>query len=93
MTAYVIAGLNPKNAEKLQAYSAAAAPIIAQYEGEFLAKGEQTLLSGEYGYKVQVIIMFPSRALAEAWYFSPEYQALIPIRDEGMACHFQLVGE
>lgn len=92
MTAYVVVGLNPKNAEKLQSYSAQAAPIIAEYQGEFLAKGEATPLAGNYDYKVQVIIMFPSRELAEAWYRSDSYQALIPIRDEGMDCHFQLIG-
>ena len=93
MTAYVIVGFNPKNVEKLQAYSAEAAPIIAKYKGEFLVKGELKQLCGEYGYKVQVLIMFPTRVLAESWYNSPDYQALIPLRNQGMECHFQIVGE
>ena len=92
MTTYVIVGLNPKDTEKMQEYSAQAAPIIAQYEGEFLAKGEVLPLCGEYGYKVQVIIAFPNRARAEAWYNSTDYQALIPLRNQAMECHFQIVG-
>lgn len=92
MTAYIIVGLNPKDVEKLQAYSAQAAPIVAQYEGEFLAKGPVVSLCGEYDYQVQVIIAFPNRDLAESWYNSAEYQAIIPLRDEGMDCHFQVIG-
>ena len=92
MTAYVIVGLNPKSAEKLQAYSAGAAPTIKKFKGEFLVKGELKLLSGEYGYQVQVVIMFPTRDLAESWYKSPEYQELIPLREQGMESHFQVVG-
>lgn len=92
MTAYVIVGLNPKNSDKLQAYSAGAAPIIAKYKGEFLVKGEPKPLCGEYDYKVQVIIVFPTRELAESWYNSPEYQELIPLRDQGMESNFQVVG-
>lgn len=92
MTTYIVVGINPKCSEKLQSYSAKAAPVIAKYEGEFLAKGDVIPLCGEYDYKVQVIIAFPSRELAHSWYHSTEYQALIPLRDEGMDCHFQIIG-
>ncbi len=92
MSAYVIVGLNPKNAEKLQAYSAAAGPTIAQYQGEFLVKGPSQQLFGESNYKMQVIIVFPTHSLAETWYNSAEYQALIPLREQAMDAHFQLVG-
>ena len=64
MAAYVIVGFNTKNSEKLQTYSTEAASTIAQYSGEFLVKGEVMPLCGEYGYKVQGIILFPSRDLA-----------------------------
>ena len=93
MAAYVIVGFNPKNAERLQAYSSEAAPIIAKFKGEFLVKGELRQLGGEYSYRVQAVIMFPTRDLAESWYNSPAYQALIPLRDQGMESHFQVVGE
>lgn len=91
MAAYVVVGLNPKDTEKLQSYSAQAAPTIAKYEGEFLAKGEVQSLSGNYAYAVQVIIVFPDKERAESWYNSSEYQALIPLRDEGMDSHFQII--
>jgi uncharacterized protein (DUF1330 family) len=92
MSVYVVVEFNPKDAEKLQAYSAAALEIIANYQGDFLAKGQPQQLCGESGYKMQGIIAFPTQELAEAWYNSPEYQALIPLRDQGMDAHFQLIG-
>ena len=92
MTAYVIVGLTPKDPEKLKEYSAKAAPTIAKHKGEFIVKGTPTSLFGTYDYAMQVIIVFPSRELAETWYTSPEYQALIPVRNEGMDASFQLVG-
>ena len=92
MSAYVIVGFNPKNSEKLQAYSAAAGPIIAQFQGEFVVKGQSQQLFGESNYKMQVIIAFPTHSLAETWYNSPEYQALLPLREQAMDAHFQLIG-
>jgi uncharacterized protein (DUF1330 family) len=92
MSVYVVVEFNPKDSEKLQAYSADAAAIITKYQGEFLVKGQPQQLCGESNYKMQAIIAFPTRELAETWYNSPEYQALIPLRDQGMDAHFQLNG-
>lgn len=92
MSAYIIVGLNPTNAEKLQQYSAAVPATLIKYQGEFLAKGPGEVLSGEAGRKVQVILNFPSRTLAYDWYHSEEYQALIPTRDAGMDADFKLLG-
>lgn len=40
-----------------------------------------------------VIIEFPDRESAKRWYESPEYQAIIPLRDSGMDSIFVLGGE
>jgi uncharacterized protein (DUF1330 family) len=93
MSAYVLVGFSVRDAEKLQQYAAAAGPTVKQHSGEFLARGPLTVLAGDTTHKVQVVIEFPSREAAEAWYQCDEYQALIALRNEGMTdALFTLLG-
>lgn len=92
MPAYITVDFTPKNTDLLKEYSAKAAPTIAEFQGEFLVKGPSQALNGSSDYQNQVIIVFPSRELAENWYSSPQYQALLDLRDQGMSSNFQLVG-
>jgi len=91
MTAYIIVGLTPKDAEKLQQYGANVPSTLVKYSGEVVAKGAVEQLHGEFDHKVKVILMFPSREHAFNWYHSEEYQALISTRDQGMNSQFQLI--
>lgn len=93
MTAYVVVHATVKNAEKLAEYGAAAAPTVASFGGEFVARGASEVLSGEHGHGVMVVLKFPDRATAKAWYASPAYQAAIPARQAGMDSVFILGGE
>ena len=92
MPAYVVVRFNPKDKEKLQQYGAAAPATLAKYSGEALIKGQSELLHGESKFQMQLILAFPNKQDASAWYNSAEYQALIPIRDLGMDAQFQLIG-
>ena len=92
MTSFVVVDLTPTDPEKIQEYSAAAGPTIAQYNGEFVAKGEIESLNGGAHRQMKVIIQFPDREAALNWYTSDDYQALIPVRDQGMDATFHLVG-
>jgi uncharacterized protein (DUF1330 family) len=91
MAAYIIVGLTPKDAEKLQQYGASVPTTLAKYSGEVLAKGNVTQLHGQFEHKVQVILEFPSRDDAYSWYHSTDYQALISTRNQGMDSQFQLI--
>ena len=91
MTAYITVALSPKDAEKLQYYSANVPSTLAKYSGEVLVKGNVESLHGDFEHKVQVILKFPSRDDAYNWYHSAEYQALIPTRDLAMNAQFQLI--
>ena len=93
MSAYVVVHATVKNAEKLAEYSAAAGPTVASFGGEFLSRGASEVLSGNSPHGVLVVIKFDSRATAKAWYNSPEYQAAIPARNEGMDSVFIVGGE
>ncbi|MFT5690842.1 MAG: hypothetical protein ACI92E_000165 [Oceanicoccus sp.] len=92
MTAYIIVELTVKDNEKFQRYGASVPPTLAKYSGEVLAKGPVENLHGDFAYQVQVILAFPSREDAKGWYQSEDYQALIPLRDEGIDSQFQLIG-
>jgi len=92
MTAYIIVGLTPKDTEKLAEYGAKVPNTLTKFSGEVLHKGPVEKLQGNFNYKLQVILMFPSRKHAHNWYHSKAYQALLPTRDLAMDCQFQLVG-
>lgn len=53
---------------------------LAPYDGRFLIHGGQrTVLEGNWGEDL-IVIAFPDRARAEAWYHSPAYQRILPLR-------------
>lgn len=86
--AYVIVEGNVKNPELLANYSQQAAPTLAKFGGKFIAKGGVEALHGEAEYAIRAVIEFASTARAKEWYFSPEYQALTDIREQGMESRF-----
>ncbi len=93
MAAYVIVDLQVLDAEKLKSYSQQAAETIAEFGGEFVVKGKKQALDGSAleVLSSQAIIRFADGRTARAWYQSPAYQALIPLREEGMQSRFRLV--
>jgi len=92
MSALIIVDLTPTDNERLSTYSALAADSLIIYSGEFIAKGPIEALHGEMPYSTKVVIQFPDRESAENWYNSEDYQAIIPIRNQGMNSQFHLVG-
>jgi uncharacterized protein (DUF1330 family) len=92
MSAYVIVEVTQRDAQARERYSAAAAPTLKTFGGEFIATGNLDLLFGEPAFSRGAIIRFPDRDTALNWYNSPEYQALIDDRTQGMDCRFRLLG-
>jgi uncharacterized protein (DUF1330 family) len=92
MHSLVIVNFNILKEEKLKEYSVAAAPTIASFGGEFIAKGKPIQLHGGNTFAKTAVIQFPDSESAKNWYNSNEYQQIIPLRSEGMDCHFQLIG-
>lgn len=91
MPAYIIVGATPKDKEKQQVYAASVPETLKLYNGELVAAGPAEQLHGSFEHDTQVILKFASKEAAMTWYNSPEYQALIPNRDEGMISQFQLI--
>jgi len=96
MTHLVIVDLTPINREKLAQYSEKAADTLLPFNGRFIAKGAIQVLNEEEitednGYTMKAVIEFPDQEAAQNWYQSPAYQALIPLRKQGMKSQFHLV--
>ena len=81
MKAYFIAAETTKDEAVFATYRKEVPATIAAFGGKFVVRGGQlTTLEGEWRHPRLVIIEFPSRAAAEGWYRSPEYQKILPLK-------------
>lgn len=91
MTAVILVRITVKDPEKMKAYSAAAAPTVADYGGEFILRGKHVAdLLGVDPSQAFAVIQFPSTEVAQAWFNSPEHQALQTLRDAAADIYFTL---
>ena len=81
MSTYVIAQLTVTDPEGFQAYREAVLPIIEAHGGRFLVRGsEVSSLEGVPSQPCVIVLEFPDKAAAEAFYNSDEYQEILPLR-------------
>ena len=78
--AYYISEFELTDAEGIRPYSAAVESTFAPYGGRYAARGGKVVsLEGEPSKRV-IMIVFPSLEQAQAWYDSPRYREIMPIR-------------
>jgi len=83
MSAYLIVDeLSVENPDQLQDYISQAAPMIARAGGELIASGVPEVLEGNWSPKRFVMAKFPSMEMLKEWWYSDEYQELIPMRTD-----------
>jgi uncharacterized protein (DUF1330 family) len=83
VSACVVGHITVRDAEKWAQYRAQVPATLAPWNAELLFRGQLTAaLDGGHRHTDLVIIRFPDRAAVDAWYASPAYQALIPLRNE-----------
>lgn len=81
MKAYGIFQETVKDEATFAEYRKLVMPTLAAHDGKFVVRGGAlSVVEGEWPHPRLVIIEFPSRAAAENWYLSPEYQAILPMR-------------
>ena len=95
MPALIIARITVHDADRMQAYGAAAGPTVAAHGGEFVARGKfaASLLGdgdGDGDAPNVAVIRFSSVDAAKAWFASPEYQALAELRSAAADMEFTL---
>lgn len=79
MPAYFIARIEVTDPDDYATYASQTPGLAERFGGRYIVKGgPMTQLEGT-GPARHVVVEFPDRASAEAWYNSPEYQAILPI--------------
>lgn len=81
MAAYVIVDINVTDPQGYEEYRRQSAATVAAYDGRFLVRGgEVATLEGVWQPRRLVVLEFPTVERARAWWSSPEYEAIKPIR-------------
>ncbi|MCE8038594.1 MAG: DUF1330 domain-containing protein [Halomonadaceae bacterium] len=81
-SAYVVGQVTVHDPERWMEYVERVPETLAPWGGEVIMRGQRTaMLAGEPGHPNIVMLRFPDRLAVEQWYASPEYQALVPLRD------------
>ncbi len=85
MPAYMISQVTVTDKEKFESYIAKTQSVAAKYGARPVAIGAQPkILNGEGdGHQMVFVIEFESMERLDAWHNSKEYQALVPLREEG----------
>ena len=83
MSVYVVAQGRIDKPDMLARYVAQALPTISAHGGHVVAFDETPeVVEGTIDYPRTVIVEFATREAFRAWYDSPEYQAILPLRFE-----------
>ncbi len=81
MSAYLIANVDIKDAERIKDYLKATPSIIKQFGGKFLVRGgDFEICEGSWNPKRLVLVEFESMQKAKQFYNSPEYKAIKDLR-------------
>jgi uncharacterized protein (DUF1330 family) len=74
---------NHERKEALAEYQQTARTVIAKHGGQVVTRGSGLgSLHGSGNFQVGIVIRFADRAAAEGWYSDPEYQKVLPLRDQ-----------
>ena len=83
MPAYLIAQINVTNEDSYKEYLEKVTPIVKKYNGEYIIRaGKFKTVLGNWDYKRNVVIKFPSYNIALKWYNSEEYLPVKKIRED-----------
>ncbi|MDX1409494.1 MAG: DUF1330 domain-containing protein [Saprospiraceae bacterium] len=95
MATYVIGQIRVKDQQAWQNYAAQVGKVIEQYGGTILFRGRsESVLSGDPDAPDLVVaIRFDNAELAKRWHDSADYQALVPVREQGEDVHLVVYGQ
>lgn len=93
MPAYCIGTISIRSQPEWDAYRERVGATIAQYGGTVVFRGQPAAhFSGDGEHDAVVVLQFESLGAARRWHDSPEYQALVPLRDAGARVQLILYG-
>ena len=92
MAVYLMAQIQIRDGGRYGQYEAGFMDIFRQYQGKVLSVDEvPQILEGEWPHTRTVLIEFPTREEANAWYESEEDQALARHRQAASVSHIALL--
>ena len=92
MKAYVVVQISVSDPETYARYRELAPPSIALYGGRYVVRGgESAVLEGSWHPARLVILEFPDRERAEAWWGSPEYAEAKALRQRSATTEMLLI--
>lgn len=81
--AYVIGHITVKNQDKWNEYRNNVPATLEKWGAKLIFRGKLcSVLSGNHDHDDTVVIRFPNLEALNGWYSSPEYQSLVPLREE-----------
>jgi uncharacterized protein (DUF1330 family) len=85
MAAYVIARVQMRNPSWVAEYGPKVTELVAKHGGRFIVRGGASeRLEGDTPLPSAIVVLeFPSKAQATAWYNDPAYAPLIKLRQTG----------
>jgi len=84
MAAYLIGHITIKDDTYWQKYVAGVGKSLLPFKAEVIFRGRLSrVLTGEHSHENTVVIKFLDQETLQNWYYSQEYQQLIPLRDKG----------
>ena len=88
---YVVANIRVTDQDRFQEFSGMAGPTIKKYGGRVLARGpDADRLEGNVS-GIVMMIEFESKEVANAFYYSEEYQAAKAVREECSETDFMII--
>ena len=86
MAAYLIGHITVKDPELWERYVEGVGKSFEPYKAEIVFRGKRSkVLAGKHTHENTVVIQFSDQEILQDWYYSKEYQELIPIRDKAAA--------
>jgi uncharacterized protein (DUF1330 family) len=82
VSAYLVYNYTVTNQERYQAYPPAAMPTLAGHDVEVLVADYESEAQEGSPAPVTVVLRFPSKKAALAWYESSEYQSIVHHRTD-----------
>lgn len=92
MSAYVINEIEVTDPVLFKTYADQVPAILAAYGGAYvIRRGDPERVDGPAPPGALVVLWFASREAARAWRNSPEYRAILPIREASSASRVYIV--
>jgi uncharacterized protein (DUF1330 family) len=88
---YVIAEVEITDPAAFQEYAEKVGATLAPYGARLIVRGKARAKEGAIPVGTIVVVEFPGIAEAEAWYHSPAYAALVPLRQRAANSRLFLV--